>query len=125
MPAKAKKKTEPAKPLYLVCGNDEYEVSNHVRALVNRLCPDEEQALSLETIDGAADNTAEAVEAIKQCVEALCTVGLFGGKKVVWLRDANFFTDNAVGKTQDTKERVKQFAELLIFGSTHPSLTLI
>ena len=112
-----KKKTENTSPgagsLILVCGNDEFVVSTRTRELVQQLCPETEQALGLEIIDGAVDKTDDAVEAIKQGLEALLTLGLFGGNKLVWMKDVSFLSDNAVGRIKATKDEVKAFTENL------------
>lgn len=78
--------------LYLVYGDDEYRVATHARELVDRLCPAAEQALGLDLIEARAGNADEAIAAVRRCVAGLQTLGLLGGKKVVWLRDATFLS---------------------------------
>lgn len=94
-------------PVYLVVGTDEYCVSDEAHRIVHALCPPDRQALGLEIVEAQVENAAAAVEAIRRCVEGLRTVGFFGGRKVVWLRSANFFSDTAVGKAADTKAAVE------------------
>ena len=78
--------------VYLYYGNDEYLVGLNARKKVDEICPEAEQALSLETIDGSAAKIDDAAAAIDQCIAAFRTVGLFGGKKVVWFRDISFLS---------------------------------
>lgn len=89
-------KPVPAKPreasLHLIYGEDEYLVATRARELVDRLCPPAEQAFGLEIVEARAGTGAEAVAAIRRCLEALQTIGFLGGRKVVWLRDANFLS---------------------------------
>lgn len=92
----------------LVFGDDEYVVSTKVRQIVEQLCPPEDQALGLEIVEGQVDTVAEAVTAVAQCLEGLQTVGFFGGRKVVWLRNAHFFSDTVIGRTQDVKGRLEK-----------------
>ena len=89
--------------VYLYYGTDEYLVSTNARERVDIICPEAEQSLSLEVIDGAAAKIDDAVGAVDQCVAAFRTVGLFGGKKIVWLRDATFFKNAVIMKNEQVK----------------------
>jgi DNA polymerase-3 subunit delta len=102
--------------LHVVVGEDEYQVSTTARKVVDALCPPDEQALGLEVIDGQAETVSGALEAITRCVQALNTLGFFGGRKVVWLRDVNFFSGGAVAKSEQVKERVQDLQGLLEAG---------
>ena len=68
------------KNILVVSGNDEYTVTHVAREQVNAWVPEEEQALSLEVIEGRASTIDEAVAILDQTMAALQTVGLFGGK---------------------------------------------
>lgn len=111
-------------PLYLLFGADEYLVSGYSRKLVEKLCPPADQAFGLETIEARVDNAAEAVAAIRRCIEGVQTVGFLGGGKVVWLRDANFFGTGQPSEAQDTKAAVEQLVEL-IRGGIPPGQVLV
>jgi DNA polymerase-3 subunit delta len=92
------------------CGNDEYLVGLNARKMVDEFCPEAEQSLSLETIDGSVSKVDDAVAAIDQCIAAFRTVGLFGGKKVVWLRDAAFLKNAVIMKNADVKRLLADLA---------------
>jgi len=98
-------------PVYLLHGGDEYLISNHGRELVDRFCPEQDQALGLEVIDGReATTVAEAVRVLRACLDAVQTVGFFGVEKVVWFRDVAIF-----GKAQVIQsETVKSVLEKLV-----------
>ena len=102
--------------VHLVFGTDEYLVSENSRALVNRLCPAADQAFGLEVIEARVDNAAEAVTAVRRCIEGVQTLGFLGGRKVVWLKDSNFFGTSQASEAQDTKTAVGQLAELVRAG---------
>ncbi len=102
--------------VYFFYGNDEYLVGLNARKTVDQICPEAEQALSLETIDGSASKIDDAVAAIDQCVAAFRTVGLFGGKKVVWLRNASFFKNAVIMKNADVKRLLGELASDLKAG---------
>ncbi|NNJ70826.1 MAG: hypothetical protein HKP10_06000 [Kiritimatiellales bacterium] len=89
--------------VYLFCGSDEYLVGLNARKKVDQICPEAEQALSLEIIDGDAATIDAAVAAIDQCAAAFRTVGLFGGKKVVWFRDVSFMKHAVIMKNDQVK----------------------
>ncbi len=89
--------------VYFYCGNDEYLVQTNARKRVDQICPEAEQSLSLEVIDGSASKIEDAVSAVDQCVAAFRTVGLFGGRKVVWFRDAAFLKNAVIMKNADVK----------------------
>ncbi len=99
-----------AENVYLFYGNDEYLVGLNARKKVDEICPEAEQSLSLEVIDGSAAKIDDAVAALDQCIAAFRTVGLFGGMKVVWFRDASFLKNTVIMKN----ERIKNlFGELV------------
>ncbi len=106
-----KKQSETATAVYLVAGDDDFLIDRKARELVDALCPKEEQALGLEIIEGGVDVIDEAVQALAQCLEAVQTVGFFGGRKVVWLRNATFFSDSVLGKSEDVKGRVEELTK--------------
>lgn len=97
--------------LTLVWGGDEYRVAQRAKRLVQTWCPPEQQDLGLEIVDGAVDTIDEAVAAIQRVLEGIATVGLFGGAKVVWLREASFFSESVPGKFEAVKEAVARLTE--------------
>lgn len=92
----AKKKTEQVNPedaqVHLIFGEDDFLAHQAAEKIVNALCPPEEQALGMETLEGDSVNSDEAIDCIKRCIGALRTVGFFGGRKVVWLRGVTFLS---------------------------------
>lgn len=92
----------------LIHGTDEYLVSRHARKAVNTFCPEADRTLGLETVHGEVKTTDEAITALKTCIGALRTVGLFGGQKTVWLRDVSIFKDKVLSKNKDIKDLLAQ-----------------
>lgn len=95
----------------LIHGTDEYLVSHHSRKAVNTLCPEADQALGLETIEGDVRTVEEAIAALKTAIGALRTVGLFAGSKTVWLRDVSIFKDKVISKNKEVKDLLGLLAE--------------
>ena len=114
-----------ADSVYLFYGNDEYLVGLNARKRVDQICPAAEQSLSLEVIDGAAAKIDDAVAAIDQCVAAFRTVGLFGGKKVVWFRDASFFKNAVIMKNQQVKRLLGELTKDLKAGLAEDQFLII
>lgn len=94
----------------LIHGTDEYLVSHHARKAVNTLCPESEQTLGLETVEGDVKTVDEAINALKTCIGALRTVGLFGGQKTVWFRDVSIFKDKVLSKNKPIKDLLGDLA---------------
>ncbi len=120
----AQKSTKPKTPgggttvqagssLYLVYGDDDYLVGRKAKEWVQALCPESDQALGLEIIDGRVDVVAEAVASVRACLGALQTVGFFGGRKVVWFRDVNFLNDSVVGRSREVKDEIEHLTQLI------------
>lgn len=98
------------KNVYLFYGNDEYLVATSARKKVDEICPDEEKSFALETIDGSAAKIDDATAAIDRCLAGFRTVGLFGGKKVVWFRDITFLSNAVILKNEKVKRLLGDLA---------------
>ncbi len=101
---------------FLVYGTDDLSATRQADEIVNRLCPPEEQAFGLETIDPEADiDSTDAVCAVlRNVVEALLTPPFLGGRKTVYLRKAPFFNPLAEpGKFADVKAATERLVDLL------------
>jgi len=98
---------------YLVYGDDEYQVSAKAAAIVQTLLPEGDRAFGLETLDGRVESADAAVLAMRRCEEALRTAGFLGGRKVVWLQNASFLTDNQIGRADAVKERASRLAAMI------------
>src|SRR5205809_5082605 len=91
---KAKAKTaESATNIYAVLGSDEAEVKRVASELAAKLSPPDADEFGLEVIDGCADNAEQAVLKIRSAIEALQTLPLFGGRKLVWFKNVNCLGD--------------------------------
>ncbi|MES2660158.1 MAG: hypothetical protein V4689_16160 [Verrucomicrobiota bacterium] len=111
----AKPKTTPVKSgnFFAVVGSDEGLVREKALHLYNELTGGVDDGFTHETIDGIADNSESAFEICSTTVQALLTMPMFGGDKVVWLRNANFFADNVTGRSQRTEAGVESLRATL------------
>ena len=88
-------------------GSDEGLVREKALELHNRLTGGHDDGFTHEIIDGIADNSDSAFEICSNVIQALQTLPMFGGDKVVWLRNANFLGDNVTGRSQRTEAGVE------------------
>ncbi len=101
-------------PFTFVCGPDDF--------LVGRLGKEKFEALaaeagaddfSREVVSGFCGNVDEVETAVNRFRDAVQTVSMFGGKRVVWLKDVSFLADNVTGRAEGTLKQVEALQELL------------
>ncbi len=108
-PVAAKPKSQPqgSGNFFAVIGTDEGQVREKALHLYNRLTGGVDDGFTHETIDGIADNSDSAYEICSSTIQALLTIPMFGGDKVVWLRNANFLADTVTGRSQRTEAGIE------------------
>jgi len=111
--AKPKTSSEKAGNFFAVVGSDEGLVREKALVLYNQLTGGVDDGFTHETIDGIADNSESAFEICSSTVQALLTIPMFGGDKVVWLRNVNFLADNVTGRSQRTEAGVESLRATL------------
>ncbi|MEM7672041.1 MAG: DNA polymerase III subunit delta [Verrucomicrobiota bacterium] len=88
-------------------GDDDYLLTQRAKAVwsdwIEETKADE---YSIEIIDGRANNVSDVDGIISQTVGSLQAMSLFGGAKLVWIRNANFFADSVTGRAQGTLDRL-------------------
>src|SRR5207245_11697472 len=112
---KTKAKT-PSANIHAVVGSDEAEVKRVAAELAGNLTPPGTGEFGLDVIDGAADNAEQAAARIRSTIEALQTLPFFGSTKVVWLKNANFLGDNAIGRAASVQSVLEELSDLLESG---------
>lgn len=96
-----------ADDIHLVHGDDEFKVAESARGIVNKLCPPDQQMTGLLVVDGAVDRADEVEQAVKQVIQGLFTVSLFGDSTTVWLKNASFLNPyKDPGRSPSAKEQV-------------------
>ena len=89
----AKASANPAAPVVLVCGDDDFTVKQRAKALYDQWCG-ELGGMDHEIVDAVAANTGDALGRINKHRAALDTLPFFGGAKAVWFRDCNFLGED-------------------------------
>lgn len=88
-------------------------VREEALALYNELTGGNDDGFTHETIDGNADNSEGAYEICATASQSLMTMPMFGGDKVVWLRNVNFLGDDVTGRSQRTEAGVEMLRGIL------------
>lgn len=102
----------PARPFTFVCGPDDFLVG---RAGAERWATLSEglDEFSREVISGYVGVVDDVAAVVKRFREAVQTLGLFGGRRAIWLKDVSFLGDNELGGYTGTLELVADLQELL------------
>jgi len=113
------KTKQTAANIQAVVGSDESEVKRTAAELATKLTPPDAGDFGLEVIDGVVDNAEQAASRIRSTIEALQTLPFFGGK-LVWLKNANFLGDTAIGRAASVQSALDELAEIIKddFGAT-------
>jgi len=103
-----------AKAFTFICGPDDF--------LVNRLGKERFDTLAAEAdadeyardiVSGFANKVDEVETAVNRFRDAVQTVPMFGGKRIVWFKDVSFLADNVTGRAEGTLRQVEALQELL------------
>ena len=95
---------------HLVCGEDDFQVTLETRRVLDHLMPPAQRELGLEVVDGRVESGDETLAAIRQTLESMSMDGLFGGDKVIWLREPAFLSNDRIARTEAVKTAVQTLA---------------
>ncbi len=102
------------KPFICVAGPDDFLVGRVGKERFEALAAEAQaDELSREIVNGFAVNVDEVEAAVNRFRDAVLTVPMFGGKRVVWLKDVNFLADTVTGRAEGTWRQVEALQELL------------
>lgn len=108
------------KPFIFICGPDDFLVGRVGRERFEALAQEAgADDFSREIVNGFASNVEEVERAMGQFRDAVQTVPMFGGKRVVWFKDVNFLADSVTGRAEGTLRQVEALRELL--GGLNPA----
>ncbi|MBQ6534715.1 MAG: DNA polymerase III subunit delta [Opitutales bacterium] len=101
------------KATFFISADDEFIAASRAREIFERLSAGVADDMSKEIINGAASKADEAEKACADTIEAAATLSMFGGKKVVWLKNVNFIGDGGAGRTEAAREALAKLADFL------------
>jgi DNA polymerase-3 subunit delta len=113
---KPKSQTAANTRFFAVVGSDEGAVKKRAQELAAELAPKDAGDFGVDLLDGAVENTDQAVSRIHETVQAIQTLPFFGSGKLVWLKDVNFLGDSAVGRSAQVQTALEQLKEILSDG---------
>ena len=87
----------------IVAGKDEYLVERDARAFYNQAVQKAGPEADKEIIAGAITRVDDARGIEIQFLEAINTLSMFGGAKVVWLRNLNWIADIVPSRSEEVK----------------------
>jgi DNA polymerase III subunit delta len=101
------------KPFIFICGADDFLVQRAGKARFEALAAEITDEFSRETISGYVGNVGEVEEAVNRFREAVQTVSMFGGRRLVWLKDVSFLADTVTGRAESTLKLVEDLQAIL------------
>lgn len=105
---------DPSKPFTFVCGPDDFLVNRVGKERFEQLATKAQaDDFAREIVNGFAGNVDEVETAVNRFRDAVLTMPMFGGKRVVWLKDVNFLADSVTGRAEGTLKQVEALRELL------------
>ncbi len=112
-----------AKKFTFICGGDDFLVGRLGKERFAALAAQVTDEFSREVLNGFAANVSEVETAVNRFREAVQTVSMFGGQRVVWLKDVNFLADTVTGRAESTLKLVEDLQQIL--ESVNPDETAV
>jgi DNA polymerase-3 subunit delta len=88
----------------IVAGKDEFLVDRDARAFYEKASKKAGADVEKEIISGLMIRIEDAPKIERQFTDSAQTLSMFGGSKVIWLRNFNWITDSVQGKSDEAKE---------------------
>lgn len=98
--------------LAIIAGKDEYLVDRDGRACFEKARKAAGADAEAEVISGQILRVDDARTLELQFAESVKTVSMFGGKRVIWLRNFNLVTDTVQAKSEEVKLSLKNMLEM-------------
>jgi len=101
------------KTFTFICGADDFLVGRVGRERHEKLVAEIPDEFSREVISGFANNVGEVEAAVNRFRDSVQTVSMFGGRRLVWLKDVNFLADTVTGRAESTLAAVADLQAIL------------
>lgn len=92
-------------------GSDDYAVGRRSAAIFAEWRATADEDVEVEIIEGRASSAAEASRSIGSVRAALQTLPFFGGAKLVWWKDIDFFEDSRKVTTKETTAALSDWVD--------------
>jgi DNA polymerase-3 subunit delta len=104
--------TDNEKRFTFVCGSDDFLAGRAGKERFEQLAAGTGE-FSREVLAGFCATVGDVETVVRRFREAVQTLGLFGGRRVIWLRDVNFLADSPTGRAEGTLAAVADLQEIL------------
>lgn len=102
-----------AKRFTFICGADDFLVGRMGKEHFEQAAAEIPDEFARETINGFAANVGEVESAVNRFRDSVQTVSMFGGRRLVWLKDVNFLADTVTGRAESTLQLVADLQAIL------------
>jgi len=102
-----------SKPFVFICGSDDFLVGRLGKVRFAALSNEVTDEFSREVLSGFANNVGEVASAVNRFRDSVQTLSMFGGRRLVWLKDVNFLADTPTGRAEGTLKCVEDLQEIL------------
>ena len=109
--------------LAIIAGKDEYLVDQDGRACFEKAKKAASPDAEAEVISGQILRVDDALTLELQFAESVKTLSMFGGKRVIWLRNLNLVADTVQAKSEEVKKNLAQILEVAT--GADPSVAII
>ena len=109
--------------LAIIAGKDEYLVDQDGRACFEKARQAAGADAEAEVISGQVLRADDALTLELQFAESVKTLSMFGGKRVIWLRNLNLVTDSVAAKSEAAKESLANM--LKVATEADPAVAII
>lgn len=96
-----------------ISGPDDFLALRLAKQVWNEMSGEVEDDFSKEIISGHAGKVEDVEQLVNRFREATQTLGLFGGRRVVWLKGCSFMADNVLGRSEGTQRACDDLKEIL------------
>jgi len=93
-----------------ISGEDDYLIQRKGQAVFDEMAKGLDP-FSIEIIDAGAQHASDVERISQSILEAIHTQGLFGDKKVIWVKGLNFLSDTVVGKAESSKKALQELIQ--------------
>lgn len=96
-----------------ISGPDDFLAHRLARKTWNALSAEVDDDFSKEVISGHAVKVEDVEQIVNRFREAVQTLGLFGGRRVVWLKGCSFMADTVLGRAEGAQKACDDLREIL------------
>lgn len=109
----AAKKSQSRSNIHVVVGTDEGMVREEALKLWRELTGGADEGFNHEVVEGNALKVDDVFRIVPELLQALMTYSMFGGDKVVWLRNATFFGSDRTSDSESVLNEVISLTQQL------------